>query len=205
MKECLYRGRDIYTKELVEGILIQGVRTYIATKQAIEDMIVSVAYMAGIRLVEVDPTTVSEFTGCTDLNGTRIFTNDKVYEGCNGLIGTVIWDEKLGTYRLDIGETYLIADARVEWIVLKDVKSKHVGRIEYLGPTGKIVERIEYKDEKEFIEKIREATYSGAPIRIALYKDINGKHISKDFIKELDPPPHGVYTTMDPRIMLEEN
>ena len=81
MKECLYRGRDIYTKELVEGVLIQGVRTYIATKQAIEDMIVSVAYMAGIRLVEVDPTTVSEFTGCVDLNGTKIFTNDKVYEG----------------------------------------------------------------------------------------------------------------------------
>ena len=205
MKECLYRGRDIYTKELVEGVLIQGVRTYIATKQAIEDMIVSVAYMAGIRLVEVDPTTVSEFTGCVDSNGTRIFTNDKVYEGCNGLIGTVIWDKKLGTYRLDIGETYLIADARIEWIVLKDVKSRRVGRIEYFGPTGKITERIEYKDEKEFIEKIREATYSGVPIRIAFYKDINGKHISKDFIKELDPPPHGVYTVIDPRIMLEKN
>lgn len=205
MKECLYRGRDIYTKELVEGVLIQGVRTYIATKQAIEDMIVSVAYMAGIRLVEVDPTTVSEFTGCVDLNGTKIFTNDKVYEGCNGLVGTVIWDKKLGTYRLDIGETYLIADAHIEWIVLKDVKSIHVGRIEYFGPTGKIVERIEYKDEKEFIEKIREATYSGVPIRIALYKDANGKHISKDFIKELDPPPRGVYDIIDPRIMLKED
>lgn len=205
MKECLYRGRDICTNELVEGFLIRGVRTYIATKEAIENMVVSVAYMAGLRLVEIDPKTLSEFTGCVDCKGVKIFTNDVVYEGCNGFVGTVIWDKNLGTYRLDFGETYVIADAHIEWTVIKNVKSEYVGRIEYLGPKGNIVETIEYKNEKYFVESIEKACNTGAPIFVVAYKNINHESVSLDFLKDLGSMPKGVYTVTDPHLVPKED
>ena len=40
-------------------------------------------------------------------------------EGCNGLIGVVVWDNDLATYRLDgFGEGYTIQDAEIEWEVI---------------------------------------------------------------------------------------
>lgn len=54
--------------------------------------------------------------------GRKIFEDDIVEEGCNGLIGVVVRDNSLCSYRLkNLGESYTIADAPIEWAVIGNV------------------------------------------------------------------------------------
>lgn len=54
------RGKRKDNGKWVEGYLIQGNKTYIATTEAINYMVVSTSYMASIELVEVIPKTVGQ-------------------------------------------------------------------------------------------------------------------------------------------------
>lgn len=60
-------------------------------------------------------------TGFKDCNGKEILVGDKVYEGCNGLTSTVVWDPTNGTYKLDGLGDYYIKDASIEWEVIESV------------------------------------------------------------------------------------
>lgn len=70
------RGKRKDNGEWVEGYLIQGNKTYIATTGAINYMVVSTSYMASIELVEVIPETVGQCTGLKDKNGKLVFEGD---------------------------------------------------------------------------------------------------------------------------------
>lgn len=70
------RGKRKDNDEWIEGYLIQGNKTYIATTEAINYMVVSTSCMASIELVEVIPETVGQCTGLKDKNGKLIFEND---------------------------------------------------------------------------------------------------------------------------------
>lgn len=72
------RGKRKDNDEWIEGYLIQGNRTYIATTEAINYMVVSTSCMASIELVEVIPETVGQCTGLEDKNGKMIFEGDIV-------------------------------------------------------------------------------------------------------------------------------
>ena len=72
------RGKRKDNDEWIEGYLIQGNKTYIATTEAINYMVVSTSYMASIELVEVIPETVGQCTTLTDKNGKPIFKGDIV-------------------------------------------------------------------------------------------------------------------------------
>lgn len=74
----LSRGKRVDNGEWVEGYLIQGNRTYIATIEAINHMVVSTSYMASIELVEVIPETVEQCSGVPDKNGTLMYEGDIV-------------------------------------------------------------------------------------------------------------------------------
>ena len=91
MREILFRGKRIDNGEWAEGFLLKGNRTYIVTRDAIDYMVVSLACMASMQLVEVDPKTVGQFTGLTDMCGNKIFDGDillsKVYEYAEEDIG----------------------------------------------------------------------------------------------------------------------
>ena len=89
MDRILFKGKA-ENGEWVEGYLIKGVRTYIATKEAIENMVVSISGRAGLELIEVIPETVRQFTGLTDDNGEKIFDGDII----QGNIGSA-WSKRL--------------------------------------------------------------------------------------------------------------
>lgn len=72
------RGKRKDNGEWIEGYLIQGNKTYIATTEAINYMVVSTSYMASIELVEVIPETIGRCTDLRDKNGKPIFEDDIV-------------------------------------------------------------------------------------------------------------------------------
>ena len=70
------RGKRKDNGEWIEGYLIQRNKTYIATVESINYMVVSTSYMASIELVEVITETVGQCTGLKDKNGKLIFKDD---------------------------------------------------------------------------------------------------------------------------------
>ena len=70
-------------------------------------------------------------------------------------------------------------------------KAKEIGKIEYLSCKGKAKGCTEYLDENLMIAEIKECLNYGIPINIVLYRDENGKTISKKFIEDLDCLPAG--------------
>ena len=97
---------------------------------------------------------------------------------------------------LENGErkTYTIVSQNKE----DPVESKVVGRIDYFHTDGKVRESIEYTSEYQFIKDIKEETYYGTPMFIAVYADKDGVTIPLDFVRELDPPPHGLEIVPSP-------
>ena len=117
MREILFRGKRTDNGKWVEGLLWKKKYnhdkifiSYFPDEDDHEDAVV------------VSPETVGQYTGMVDYEDNRIWEDDIIKEGCNGLVGRVIWDNKLGTYRLaGLGEDYVIKDARLEWEVIGNI------------------------------------------------------------------------------------
>jgi hypothetical protein len=70
-------------------------------------------------------------------------------------------------------------------------KALEVGRIEYLSNKGKVGACTEYLDKDLMVAEIKECLDCGIPINIVLYKDKNGKTMSKEWVEDLDCMPAG--------------
>lgn len=74
---------------------------------------------------------------------------------------------------------------------MSNVKAREVGRIEYLSSRGKVGACTEYLDKGLMVAEIKECLNCGIPINIVLYKDENGKTMSKEWVEDLDCLPAG--------------
>ena len=64
-----------------------------------------------------------------------------------------------------------------------------VARIDYLGFRGEIVESVEYRSETNFLTDLKAQLDCGVPLCVTLYRDRDGRTISRDFLTEVDTPP----------------
>ena len=112
MREILFKGKRTDNQQWVEGFYAlvgeENPNAYIITSKG--------------RKIRVAHRSISQYTGIDDSNGKKIFENDIVKEGCNGLAGVIIWCNSLGTYRIaNFGEDYTIKDAPFEWEVIGNI------------------------------------------------------------------------------------
>ena len=66
-----------------------------------------------------------------------------------------------------------------------------IGRIEYLNSKGIVGACTEYLDKNLMVAEIKECLEYNIPINIVLYKDENGKTMSKEWVEDLDCLPTG--------------
>ena len=66
-----------------------------------------------------------------------------------------------------------------------------VARIDYLGFRGEVVESVEYKSEEPFLTDLKERLNCDVPLCVTLYRDRDGRTISRAFLTEVDTPPKG--------------
>lgn len=64
---------------------------------------------------------------------------------------------------------------------------------------GKVVERTEYIDETAFMTDLKKQLDCGVPLCVVLYRDRNGKTISRAFLNDLDTLPKGFSVEDNPR------
>lgn len=73
MKEILFRGKRIDNNKLVYGSLIRSFEAF-----HISDDYFKPSNGEPPELIDIDDDTISQFTGVTDKNETKVFENDKV-------------------------------------------------------------------------------------------------------------------------------
>lgn len=70
----------------------------------------------------------------------------------------------------------------------------YIARLDYLAFNGKVCS----SDEQCFLEDLKESLYHGVPLCVVLYRDRNGKTISRAFLNDLDTLPKGFSVEDDP-------
>ena len=93
---------------------------------------------------------------------------------------------------------YIIPDL-MTWNSQASVQAP-VGRIDYLGSDGQTGESVDYTDPEKFRADLEEATFSGVPMAVVLYKNEENKTIPAEFLYHLDPPPKKLLTEPAPTI-----
>ena len=69
----------------------------------------------------------------------------------------------------------------------------YIARLDYLAFNGKVCSSVAYSDEQRFLEDLKESLYHGEPLCVVLYRDRNGKTISRAFLNALDTLPKGLF------------
>ena len=67
-----------------------------------------------------------------------------------------------------------------------------VARIDYLSSGGKVFCSLDFVTEEAFLLTLKEDLHCGVPLAVVLYRDADGKTISRKFLEELDTLPKGL-------------
>jgi hypothetical protein len=74
-------------------------------------------------------------------------------------------------------------------MIEKDTDRPLVARIDYLSSRGKVFCSLDFAAEDAFLRTVKEDLHDGVPLVVVLYRDPDGKTISKDFLEDLDTLP----------------
>jgi uncharacterized phage protein (TIGR01671 family) len=133
MREIIFRGKDIYAKEWVEGSLILYKKP--VTARTLEDSFENHYYIVPFDMgyrVEVDPKTIEQWTGRTDKNGVKIFESvDKTTDDVVPREDVVELENKLAQYERVCGKLIvkdgvgigLLPDGKETVYILKSIAS----------------------------------------------------------------------------------
>ena len=69
----------------------------------------------------------------------------------------------------------------------------YIARLDYLAFNGKVCSSVEYSDETAFLTDLKNQLDCGVPLCVVLYRDRNGKTISRTFLNDLDTLPKGLF------------
>lgn len=86
-----------------------------------------------------------------------------------------------GSFQLTTDDVEAMKEMGFVWL-------KPIGRIEYLHIDGTVRESIEYKNPYQLERDIKEENYCGTPMRVVLYKQVDGSVIPHEYISECNPP-----------------
>lgn len=86
----------------------------------------------------------------------------------------------------------------------KQLKAAPIARIDFLSPQGNVGESIDFTTESDFLNYLKGYLEYGVPLAVVLYRDKEGKTISRDFLMDLDTPPKSV-TVEDLRTQSKED
>lgn len=75
----------------------------------------------------------------------------------------------------------------------------YIARLDYLAFNGKVCSSVAYSDEQRFLADLKESLYHGVPLCVVLYRDRDGKTISRTFLNDLDTLPKGFSVEDNPR------
>lgn len=64
-----------------------------------------------------------------------------------------------------------------------------VARIDYLSSGGKVFCSLDFAAEDAFLKTLKEELHDGVPLVVVLYRDPDGKTISRNFLEDLDTLP----------------
>lgn len=100
----------------------------------------------------------------------------------------------------------VLEDLRVKQdVVTKSPQTSPVARLDFLSSTGKVRESKEYHSETDFLKALQEELCYGVPLIVVLYRDENGKTISKSFLEDLDMLPKGLQEEEIPSVQKRES
>lgn len=104
MREILFKAKRIDNGEWVEGLLAFMRKINLSDEEELETENVLVIQNFIVDSVEIDESTICQYTGLTDKNGNKIWENDIVKIGTDSAI--VIYSEKYSGYILQPIEDY---------------------------------------------------------------------------------------------------
>ena len=141
MREILFRGKRDDNGELVEGLFLptkRGEATYIIPKQSVRRGTLTMRGHLRPEFIfyDVDPDTVSEFTGLCDKKGKRIFEGDIVAVPCdrrgNEYIGVVEFgempngDDRYTGFYIKWNNPDIVGSVRCSLLWWRDTKDRYL-------------------------------------------------------------------------------
>lgn len=124
--------------------------------------------------------------------GTTSFTLD---DFCDSDIARIV---ELTETAISLNEGYFnpywncVEEAINEFLEERKASKVPVARLDFLAPSGKITEGVDCFSEAEFLTALKKELHYGAPLSVVLYRNRQGKTISRSFLDDLDMLPKSV-------------